>query len=360
MATMDTPMDTRSATTPSAVDAISPAFENVKRVLFSPFNLRKWLMLAFIAMFAGVMGGGGGNGGGNWGGRAQGQPGGGGGAQVEAPFDWLVSAWQSDPVAVIGLGASAVLLLLSIWLLMLYISSVFRFIFLESVVTGKPEVRAGWHRNRAEGAAYMWWQIGFGLIALLAFVLLGGWPLVVAISTLVGASKAGGSAIGGAILLLVIFALWALFLGLVIGVVSALTRDFVLPIMYKERVGTIAAWKRFWPVLGRSKWGFVVYFLLKFVMAIVALIASFIGVVLALIVAAIPLALVGLGVWGAIAALGITSWSWWYLALIIPAGIGVILLLSYWITCVLLPIPVYFQSYALKYLGYVEPKAATI
>jgi len=355
MATMDTPMDARAAVTPSAVDAIGPAFENVKRVLFAPFNLRKWLVLAFIAMFAGVMGGGSFQG--RWNGGSQGQ---GGGVDVEAPFDWLASAWQSDPVAVIGFGASAVLLLVSIWLLMLYISSVFRFIFLESVVTGKPEVRAGWHRNKAEGAAYMWWQIGFGLIALSAFVLLGGWPLVVAISTLVGASKAGGSAIGGAILLLVLFGLWALFLALAIGVVSALTKDFVLPIMYKERLGTIAAWKRFWPVLRQSKWGFVVYFLMKFVMALVAVIASIICVVLALLVAAIPLALVGLGVWGAIAALGITSWSWWYLAVIIPAGIGVVMLLSYWVTCVLLPIPVYFQSYALKYLGYVEPKAATI
>ncbi len=76
--------------------------------------------------------------------------------------------------------------------------------------------------------------------------------------------------------------------------------------------------------------------------------------------AGVPEVLVGRGGGGALPAPGTPGWGWWYLALIIPAGIGVILLLSYWITCVLLPIPVYFQSYALKYLGYVEPKAATI
>jgi hypothetical protein len=77
-------------------------------------------------------------------------------------------------------------------------------------------------------------------------------------------------------------------------------------------------------------------------------------------VAAIPVALLGLLGWALVAALGITTWSWWYLAILIPTGIGVVLLFSYLVTCVLLPIPVYFQSYALKYLSYVEPEAATI
>ncbi len=41
-------------------------------------------------------------------------------------------------------------------------------------------------------------------------------------------------------------------------------------------------------------------------------------------------------------------------------GLIIATLLGYWMTCVLLPIPVWFQSYALKYLGYVKPEAHTI
>ena len=45
---------------PSALDAVAPALQNVKRVLFSPFSARKWLLLGLIAFLAGVAGGGGG------------------------------------------------------------------------------------------------------------------------------------------------------------------------------------------------------------------------------------------------------------------------------------------------------------
>ena len=67
----------------------------------------------------------------------------------------------------------------------------------------------------------------------------------------------------------------------------------------------------------------------------------------------------GLGV-ALVAGLGITAWSWWYLAAIIPTFILVCLMFGYVMCLVLLPVAVFFQSYSLKYLGYVAPDLETI
>jgi hypothetical protein len=156
-----------------------------------------------------------------------------------------------------------------------------------------------------------------------------------------------------AVFLLVIVALF-------LGVISAITRDFVLPLMYLRRIGVLEAWRQCWAVVTANKMGFFVYFLLKIVAAMAAGIAGALLGCLGILVAGIPLALLGALGYVLVQALGIHTWDWAYLWGLIPLGVVVLLALSYWITCVLLPIPVYFQSYALRYLGQVEPSAVTV
>jgi hypothetical protein len=346
------------------LDAFGPAWANMKRVLFQPFQLRKWLKLGLIAMLAGVAGGGGGGGGGGGappGGGGTGGGGGGGGGPEEV-FE-QIAAWFHAHQAAVLTGALALGAFIIVFaLVMLYVSSVFRFIFLESVITGEARIRDPWHRNKAQGLSFMGWRLGFGFLALLAFGLFVGLPVGLMILSLV--RQTGGtpsvhlilSSIG-----LVLLALFLLFVVLlIIGLISALTRDFVLPLMYLRRSGVIGAWREFWPILTQNRVGFLVYFLLKVLAAMVSGIAGLFLTLAGLLVAACPLGLLGLLGYGLVAALGIDSWSWSYLWAIVPTAFVVIMALAYWITCVILPIPVFFQSYALKYLGLVEPSAATI
>ena len=336
----------------SALDAVGAALENVKRVLFSPFSLRKWLLLALVAFVAGVVGGGGGGHGG--GGRSGGGPGG----TAESAWSSVVAWYEANAeLVLVGVVVGGVVLL-GLGLAVLYARSVFRFIFLESVITAETRIGESWHKNKREGLAYMWWRIGFGLVTSIVLAVVVGLPGLLVYSLVTG--QAGDAAKVATIVLTVLVGVFLLLVcGVVIGLVDALTRDFVVPLMYVRRINVLEGWGALWPILRENKLSFVVYFLIKFVSAAVAGMARFLGVIVGLAAAAIVLGILGVGGWGLVAVLGIT-WEWWYLWVLVPLGIGVMLLLGYWITCVLLPIPVYFQSYALKYLGFVEPEAETI
>ena len=329
-----------------------PALQNVKRVLLSPFSMRKWLRLGLIAFLAGVVGGGGGGGGGG--------PSGTGGPDFDHVGRQIVDWYQAHTDAIIAGAVGLGLLGLAVFLIMLYVSSIFRFIFLESVITTETRIRESWHRNKAQGLAYMWWRIGFGVISLLVVALLVGVPVIFIIGAARSGQGDGFAAVGGAIVLVLVAIFFALICALVIGLISAMTRDFVLPLMYLRRIGSVAGWRAFWPILCGNKLGFLIYFLLKVVLAIAAGIVGMFAAIIGPLVAVIPLALIGLIGWGIVSLLGITAWNWWYLAVLIPVGLVIAMLLGYWMTCVLLPIPVWFQSYALKYLGYVAPEAETI
>lgn len=348
---------TQPSPPPSAVEAILPAVEHVRKVLFSPFNWRKWAALGFVALLAGMMNGGSG---GNFG--APGESGSGSGRAIDQAGREAAAWLQAHLMEAIFAGIALFLFWLAFILLMLYISSVFRFIFVDSVITDKVQIRRQWRECRTEGAAFMWWRVGFFFVALLGFVVLVGLPgglcaflIVRAIQT----SGAGGLIVGAilsGLLALVLFMVWVFLAALI----NAMTRDFVVPIMYLRRIGTMDAWREFWPILGANKMGFVVYFLMKFVCGLAAGIAGLVGVLLALVVAAIPIGLlVGIG-YGLVLLLHITAWSWWYLVPLVPSGLLVGFGLAYWFACVLLPIPVFFQSYALKYLGFAQPDLRTI
>ncbi len=348
---------TQPAAPSSAVEAIMPAIEHVRKVLFSPFNWRKWAALAFVALLAGMMNGGSG---GNVGGP--GDYGDGPGAAIDEVGEQAVQWVRAHLIETILAGIALFLFWLAFILVMLYISSVFRFIFVDSVITDQVQIRRQWRENRIEGAAFTWWRVGFFFVALLGLLVFVGLPVGICVFMILQAvqtSGAGGPIAGAIIsglLALVLFVLWVF----VTALINAMTRDFVVPIMYLRRVGTMDAWREFWPILGGNKMGFVVYFLMKFVCAIAAGIAGLLGLVVALVVAVIPIGLLaGIG-YGLVLLLQITVWSWWYLVPLVPIGLAVGFGLAYWVTCVLLPIPVFFQSYALKYLGFVQPDLRTI
>lgn len=158
---------------------------------------------------------------------------------------------------------------LVIGLPLMFLSSVFEFIFYQSLFDRDVKIRKNFSRHLGKGARYF----GFQLVYLLAF--LGVIGLIAA--TLM---------VSNALLLIgVLLAIPVLF---VLGIFSGLTHDFVLLRMMEADEKLIEAWKSFWPTL-KTEWKQVaVYLIVKFFIGIVVGVAAAIVVLVVSLILLIP------------------------------------------------------------------------
>ena len=252
----------------SVVDPISPAVERTRQLLFRPFQLGKWFVLGFCAWLAELGEGGGSAGvrmpfGGGGGALApapgqapgQGAPAGGMPPAMRSALEWV----QANLVLVIAVAVGVVLVLVVIGLLLGWVQSRFKFIFLDNVVRDRTEIGDPWREFRREGNSLFWFNVLFSLAASFAFVVLIGVAALLALPDIMarqyGASAMLAVAVGVPALLMFVLFCWAihLFLG-----------DFVVPIMYLRRQGVMASWSEFRGelLLGR-KGKFALYFLFR-------------------------------------------------------------------------------------------------
>ncbi|MGH9678047.1 MAG: DUF7544 domain-containing protein, partial [Candidatus Acidiferrum sp.] len=120
------------ATPLSAIDAISPALERAKQQLFQPFRWGFWLRMALVAFLAGEVGGGGLGGFNGFNGFNLPQN------RGDVDHDFLLRALPWIFLLALALFA--------LFLVFLYLHSVFRFILFDSVLRGQCRIRAGWSR----------------------------------------------------------------------------------------------------------------------------------------------------------------------------------------------------------------------
>ena len=244
----------------SLVDPLTPAIEHTKEVLFRPFDLSKWLALGFCAWLAGLGEGGGGGAGG--GGR-----GGGGGRAGGLPDFGEAHRWLLEHLAiVVAVGLAACLLLFAIALLVNWLSSRGRFMFLDGVVRNRGAVVEPWREFRREGNSLFWFRLCLGLAAFLLFlaIVAGGvaaaWPDL-------QSRRFGPPAVVG----LLVSVPSIVVLAIAVGCVGVLVKDFVVPIMYLRRLPVLAAWREFHRSLLIDHQGtFVLYILFRILMAMAA------------------------------------------------------------------------------------------
>ncbi len=327
----------------SAVDAVSPAFESTRRLLFQPFRFRKWARLALITLLSGEVGGGGGNVGSNF--NIPTPP---SGSEKDLassflaaqPWDWLMQnlVW----VAVIAVAA------FGLFLILVYINSVFRFLLLDAVLSDRTELGEGWRRWQEPGTSYFYWQLGFTVATGGAFGLAVGLPVYLAWQA--GVFKEPGEHV--ALLILGGIVLFFVLIGIVIvgAVIALFARDFVVPVMALDNVGVLEGWRRVRPLLSAEKWSYAGYVGLKIVLAIAAAIVFGILSLVALLVLLIPLFLVGFAV-GIGATAGGLTWNVVTITAAVVAGAVALALLLYVLGFVMTPSAVFFQSYALHFLS---------
>lgn len=322
-------------------EAITPAMTHTSHVLFRPFALRKWLALGFVSMLAtgggGSSGGGGGN---NWPSDHSGVNAG--------EIGRNVLNWITGHIALIALAG---ILLLALSLVLLWLGSVFKFVYLNQITRNPTAIREPFHQFRGLGTSFFLWELAFSLVVTLVAVALIGLPLAMAFLT-----KAD-------IATKVIAVAWAVIVGLATMIFASAThifaRDFVLATMFVRGVKVLEAWSVVMPILRANVGQCVLYLLLLIVISFVTSIGTFIILACVMIAFLIPaglLALIGWAIWAA---------SGQHLSPVLigyaaTVGIPLLLAFSYALTCAIQPLYVFRRAYALVVLGQADPSLATV
>ncbi len=283
------------------------AWERMKLALFRPFDLHKWFVVGFNAFLAGLAE----SRNGSVGGRGRGD------MSFREFLDLPYKAWAwltGHPGWAIAIGFLAVVIV-AVGITLLWLSSRGKFMFLDNVVHNRAEIAKPWREFRKEGDSLFLWRLAFGFVAIAIFVAF----IVFFFAGARGLYEAGfGDRMP--VLLLVGLGLTFLLLLIIIGYISLFLNDFIVPIMARDRIPAVAAWRRFLPLLGHHPFHFILYGIIIFVLYILF--------VILVIVAGLATCCIG------------------WLILVIPY-IGTVMTLPVWYT---------FRTFSLEFLAQFGPE----
>ncbi|HUT47656.1 MAG TPA: hypothetical protein VMX36_15345 [Sedimentisphaerales bacterium] len=249
----------------SVIDPVTPAIDRVKLILFRPFDLRKWFVIGFCAWLA-YLGGGGGGGGGGGSGHPYNVPHKQNEAreQIRQGVETARNYVSNNLYWIIPATVTVVVLIILIGLLVVWLNSRGKFMFLHCVATNKAQVAVPWHKFRQQGNSLFLFRIVLGIISLVVVVVpvIG---IVALVIMMISGTAPGIVSIPGIVILgLTIFALLILLF-----LVKKFTFDFVVPIMSLRMSSCMAGWREFMTILSANKLRFTLYLLFQIVIKIV-------------------------------------------------------------------------------------------
>jgi hypothetical protein len=254
----------------SVIDPIGPAIERIKVMLFRPFDFRRWFVIGFCAWLAYLgNGGGGGGGGGNWGGPH-------GPHEHQAEIAEALNAAKEYILAnlfwIIPTGVIIIAAIICLGLVIAWINSRGKFMFLHCVVGNKSEVKVPWHKFREHGNSLFLFRVVLGLAALAIMILpISGIVFFVILIT----THVVPHIVSVPGMLLCIMTI--IILAIVLSLVRKFTFDFVVPIMFLRTASCTAAWREFLTILSVNKARFILYILFQIVISIVIGTIIFLG-----------------------------------------------------------------------------------
>jgi hypothetical protein len=242
----------------SVIDAVGAAFGRTKRVLFQPFDFGKWFVLGFCAWLA-YLGEGGGfrfQSGFNYNQRGRGgMP-----PEFQAVFDWI----HVHLALVIFLGVCLLIVSIVIGVVLTWLQSRGKFMFLDGVVRNRGAVVEPWRQFRVQGNSLFWFRIVLGVIGLVVLVLIALVALGIAWVD-IQAGEFGVAAIVGIVTGVVLFIPFFL----VMLVIQLLLEDFVIPVMYLKGLRAWKAWGVFFREVAAGHLGAIIlFYLLKIVLGL--------------------------------------------------------------------------------------------
>jgi len=246
------------------------AFELMKKILFHPFDLKKWFVVGFAAWLANL---------------------GGGGGSFNYPYNEREDAHKLNetisqiphPILITGICALIVVVLLLI-VLFAWLRARGRFLFIDCIVKNRGAIAEPWREFRTEGNSYFLFSLT-AAVCLALFAALLSAPLVYL-------------AIRGRFYLslhrdrlepyvLLITALWV-FIILLAVFGWALIVNFMVPVMYRRRCRAYEAFRAATSLITRHPGEIVLYCLFLIVLVVACVMVGCIVTCATCCIAAIP------------------------------------------------------------------------
>ncbi len=248
----------------SVINPITPAFDRVKLMLFRPFDLGRWFIIGICAWLASL------------------GSGGGGGPRFNFPFDDRSNAREAinetkefvieNLYWIVPLVVFLVLFGIVLWLVLTWLSSRGKFMFLHCVSGNKAEVKNPWRKFREHANSLFVFRIVLSLVGFIIIIL----PIIFTIILIATMVSAGAPALGP-ILGIVLLVLCIIVISICLGLIGAFTTDFVVPIMFLRTTSVRAAWREFLEILSANKARFLLYLLFQIVIGIAISAIVFMG-----------------------------------------------------------------------------------
>lgn len=245
----------------SAVDAISPAIQRTRELLFRPFSWATYLKLCLVAVLTESIGS-------NLHSSTR------GGSSPEHSSD-VASAFHLAPEWFVAIAVAA-LAAIVVGCVLFYLITRLRFAFLHCLIHNTKQIAPGWRLYADQAMRFFWLNlaVGFGFLLLVALIAIpfvaGFWRLFHDIPP--GAHPDVIAMLSLALPLIPIVLLLAL-VGLLLDLVL---RDLMLPHYALDNATAGMAWSRVWAHIKAEKRQFIVYALLRVILPTIAAIAVFI------------------------------------------------------------------------------------
>jgi hypothetical protein len=252
-----------------------------------------------------------------------------------------------DPARIAQFGAliaAVFVLAVVLFFVFLYLNSVFRFILFDSVIKKHCSIGEGWTRWHRAGRRYFVWQLVLIVTEVLGLCFLIGLPL--AIAAALGWFRDAGEHIGRSVLgVILLIGLFLLFI-LLAAAVQLIAKDFLVPIMALENLDFADAWSRLLGIIRPEPGKYVIYLLLKIVLAIAAAILFGILTLIPIFAVVVP-AVIALFA-GYKAGLG---WNVTTVSLVIIGGTVLLSVLLFAVSLISVPGIVFFPAFAIYFFS---------
>jgi hypothetical protein len=244
------------------------AFELMKKVLFQPFDLKKWLVIGFAAWLANLGAGGGGIGNFNYPDNRR------EGAQK---FNETIGQIP-PPVLITGICVLIFVVLLLI-VLFAWLRARGRFIFVDCVVRNRAAIVGPWKEFRAEGNSFFLFSL-LVVLVLIAVIVIAGVALIVPFIPRGDQAQPGLAFWIG----LSLFA----FVAICLAFVWAFLSQLMVPIMYRQRCHARLAFAQAVDLVSSHPGPILLYVLFLLLLAVAAVTISCVVTCATCCIAAIP------------------------------------------------------------------------
>ncbi len=239
----------------SVIEPVGEALGKVNAILFRPFNIGKWFTIGFCAWLAYLGKGGFGF---NFPGR-YGRPCSSGGEPFYQVKEFIVNnlPW------VIFIGLFGLIIMVTVWLVLVWLRSRGDFMLLHCVAQNKAEVKNPWSKFKEHANSLFLFRIVLHLIGFAAI----GLPCIIA-GVFIFLVLSGTGSTMALLPVSIIFFLFVFILSVAFLLAHKFTTDFVVPIMLLRTKSCTVAWREFLTMLSANKGRFTLYILFQIVIGI--------------------------------------------------------------------------------------------